>query len=448
MKNLTGLAFIIFLCIFPIAGYLIRDKMNMEPDYVLGFIGFLLLGKFLFDRWRSGENIRIPHYLFLFGIFVVYTVLSAIFISGKFMENGPIKYFYSDPFIRSFAILLLVENVEFSSKALKKGIGVLSIMLLFAATVSIIQVKDPLFFLYQPVREYQGVPSERVLHHLETTIEKIDDSKVRMLAGYRLSIYSWINGLSVGIDSLAIFSILLGLNAMDRKKKGILWLASAFICFLSSSRWIILNFFVVSFQVVLKQKNILLNVAKYLFIVVGLVFLIGFSASLIGVDIHSFVQNRLMDKGANTRLYAFEVFSKVFPSNPIFGTGGADTPEMLRLIAGKTSQIHVGYLKLFYYYGLIGGFIYLLFVAAFLYDFWQRAKRSAYFGSFFAILALVVANTTLVELDPFYHGIILAIIFSRHIDNHPPSTAIGNEPENRKNTKREIAKQPLAMLTP
>jgi|GEM_PF-2513141 len=448
MKNWTGLVFLIFLSVYPIAAYAIRHGLNMDPDYVLGFTGYLLLAKFLFDKFRSGETIRIPHYLAIFGVFVVYTILTAIFVSGQFIETGAVKYFYSDPFIRSFAMLLLVENVEFSSKALKKVIAILPIMLLIAVAVSIIQVKDPLFFRYQTFGEFESVSDDRVLYHLETTDETIDDSKVRMLAGYRLSIYSWINELAVGIDSLAIFSILLGLGAMGKKRRGVLWLASAFISFLSSSRWIILNFFIVSFQVVLKQKNIILNGLKYLVLLAGLVFLIASSASLVGVDIQSFVHNRLMDKGAHTRIYAFEVFSKVFPSHPIFGTGGADTPEMLRLIAGKTSQIHVGYLKLFYYYGLIGGLIYLLFLATFLYDLLLRARRSAYYGSFFAILALVIANTTLVELDPFYHGIILAIIFSRHIDNCPSSITTSPKPAVQEKHQEKMVKQPLPMLNP
>ena len=87
---------------------------------------------------------------------------------------------------------------------------------------------------------------------------------------------------------------------------------------------------------------------------------------------------------------------------------------MERLIRGRTSQIHVGYLKLFYYYGLVGGLLYLAFLASLMNRMWKIARQSNYWGGFFAILAFVVANLTLVELDLFYHGLLLALIFSNH----------------------------------
>ena len=93
---------------------------------------------------------------------------------------------------------------------------------------------------------------------------------------------------------------------------------------------------------------------------------------------------------------------------------------MLQLIQGRTSQIHVGWLKLLYYYGIVGALIYLSFVVALLRHLFLRAKKSKYWGSFFALLAFVVANFTLVELSPLYHGLLLALIFSRYLPNLPP----------------------------
>ncbi len=420
MKLFLNLIFIFVLAFYPFIAYAVRDKLDMEPDYVLGFLCFAFLGKILVEKYLTDESIRLPHYLSIFGIFTGYTILTSIFVSDNFEEEGAVKYFYSDPYVRSFVALLVVENIQFSTEQLKKVALVLSAMLVIASGVAVAQISDPFFFLYQPVGEWTGQNTERIIEMLDENPELIDGDKDRMLAGYRMSIYSWINNLSVGMDGLAIFSILLGWDAYHKRNKIIIGLATALFAFLSSARWILLNFFVIAFQTIIRQKNWVLSLIKYSLLAVGLIFLTGYAASFAGVDIEAFIEKRLLDKGANTRLYAFEVFGKVFPDQPIFGTGAADTEEMLRLIKGKTSQIHVGWLKLFYYYGLVGGIIYLIFVAALLYHMWEKARLSKYYGSFFAILAFVVANCTLVELDLFYHGLFLAIIFSRHIDNREP----------------------------
>ncbi len=124
-----------------------------------------------------------------------------------------------------------------------------------------------------------------------------------------------------------------------------------------------------------------------------------------------------MSNSAETRILAFEVFSKVYPENPVIGTGGVNTTKMIQIIGGRSSQIHVGYLSLFYYFGLIGGLLYLAFMGSLLMRLWKRAKKSRYWGGFFALLAFAIANLTLVKLDLFFHGLLLALIFSNHFYN-------------------------------
>lgn len=82
------------------------------------------------------------------------------------------------------------------------------------------------------------------------------------------------------------------------------------------------------------------------------------------------------------------------------------------LLNGRSSQIHVGYLKLFYYYGLVGGILYLTFLGLLLKRMWGIGKVSSYWGGFFAFLAFAIANLTLVKFDLFHYGLLLAILFS------------------------------------
>jgi len=189
------------------------------------------------------------------------------------------------------------------------------------------------------------------------------------------------------------------------------------MAFLTSSRWIMLNFIVISSQIIWVSKNKLLNFLKYLLYGLSIVIIVVVVAYFSGIDIQKFIDNRLMSNSANTRILAFEVFFKVFPENMFFGTGGVDTAEVEMLLRGRSSQIHVGYLKLFYYYGIIGGTIYLTFLVLLLRRLWRMAKYSNYWGGFFALLGFAVANLTLVRLHLFYFGLILGIIYSRYYFN-------------------------------
>lgn len=124
-----------------------------------------------------------------------------------------------------------------------------------------------------------------------------------------------------------------------------------------------------------------------------------------------------MEGSAGTRILAFKLFFEFYPEKPIFGTGGIQTEELIKARAGRTSQIHVGFLSLFYYYGAVGGIFYILF----LYHLFKRlhyvARNTRFWGSFFAMMAFVAANMTLVSLDVFKMGVILALVFHKYYES-------------------------------
>ena len=79
-----------------------------------------------------------------------------------------------------------------------------------------------------------------------------------------------------------------------------------------------------------------------------------------------------------------------------------------------SSQIHVGYLCGLVYFGIIGAF--------FLFGFWfqltkhlyKNAKRTKYWGAFFAFLVFLSANLSLVKFHVFFYGILFALIFDKY----------------------------------
>ncbi|MFC2149025.1 O-antigen ligase family protein, partial [Bacteroidota bacterium] len=397
----------------PLFSFLIYEGTGVNPSYLFGFICLCLLIIRLFSIYSSAKNLLIPNYVILFGVFTFYTILSSIFVSNELIEEGAFKYLYSNSFLLTFFAFVVIENTSFPPSWMKIAIKVLGFTLIIAAIVSVVQIFEPLF-LVKGKSLIKGLSFERIEEYYRNNPEEETGSISRFLSGYRLSIYSYINGISVGIDTICILSLLIALKSQNWVKTGVWVVAAALVSFLSSARWIMLNFLVVASQIIWISKNKLLNTFKYvLFGVMIIIFLVPI-IEYSGMDIQKFIEERLLSKSAYTRILAFEIFSKVYLDNPIFGTGGVNTPKMERLISGRTSQIHVGYLKLFYYYGLVGGVIYLTFLASLLNRLWKMAQRSNYWGGFFAFLAFAIANLTLVELDLFYFGLLLALIFSNH----------------------------------
>ncbi|MDB2606208.1 O-antigen ligase family protein [Zobellia sp.] len=384
----------------------------------LGLVCISLVFIKLMSIYRSGETLSIPYYLIFFGLFTGYTILCDMFKTQIF-EGRELKYFYSEPIWLTFIALIIVENVSYPHKLMVIAKGILSFTLVIAAIVSIIQISNPLFFINNNVM-IDGISFERIRQYYENaTIADVGSranlSKVnRFLDGYRLSIFSFIGELSVGIDTVAICSILIAWKPVKTLNRGVAALSTTIIVFLSSSRWIMLNCFICLSQIIWSSKNRLVSLFYFFISIIFLIIISIAVATYMGIDVEKYFSERLMSDSALTRFLAFEVFFKVFPDNLFFGTGGVDTDKMIRLIGGRSSQIHVGFLKLFFYYGLFGGTLYLSFMVSLLMRLQKMAKYSGFWGGFYALLTFFVANLTLVEFSLFYYGPLLAIIFANH----------------------------------
>lgn len=83
----------------------------------------------------------------------------------------------------------------------------------------------------------------------------------------------------------------------------------------------------------------------------------------IGVDTNEIIEKRILEKqrvgienkSVGTKILAFQLFAELFPANPVFGVGSQITDELEDKLAGRSSQLHVGYLSLLYYKGLVDG---------------------------------------------------------------------------------------------
>ncbi|WP_198439858.1 O-antigen ligase family protein [Pareuzebyella sediminis] len=413
LRNVPKLLFLIILLFYSLFDFLVYESSGAKFEYLFGAFCLVLLTLRLFCQYRKNVNIVIPHYILFLAAFIIYTSLTGIFVSDLFIEKGAFKYFYSNSFIMMMTSFLFIENTYFPRKWIDGAINILGLVLIVSAIVSVIQVFEPLF-LMKDRSVIEGLSYDRLLEYYDKNPEEKSGSVSRLFQGYRFSIYSHVSAISVGIDGLAIYSLLFALKSKKTMKTSLWVFAAALVSFLSSSRWIMLNFLLISSQKIWTKNNRILNFTKYFLFGILLLIILVFLLEFFGINFRQFVEERLADDSASTRLLALEVFSKVFPEHPFLGTGGVSTEEVQQLLAGRSSQIHVGYLKLFYYHGLIGGILYLTFLFSFLKRMWKMSKISNYWGGFFAILAFAVANLTLVEFSLFYHGLLLALVFTNH----------------------------------
>ena len=149
-----------------------------------------------------------------------------------------------------------------------------------------------------------------------------------------------------------------------------------------------------------------------------------------GYNVEKVINERILEKSeggmiqgsAGTRLFAFKVFGKLFPKYAILGRGklhgfgeeGSRDYELLRALQKQSSQIHVGYLSLFYYYGLIGGCLYMIFLILITKKLYVDAKKTKYWGPLIGWSMFLIANLTTVHLDIYIMGIVLIFFFNKY----------------------------------
>jgi hypothetical protein len=99
------------------------------------------------------------------------------------------------------------------------------------------------------------------------------------------------------------------------------------------------------------------------------------------------------------------------------GTGEQDY-KLRSFLKGHSSQIHVGYLSLFYLYGIVGGILFMIFLFKLLTKLYRESKQTTYWGPYLGVLGFAVANLTLVTFTFFEVGLIVSMIMHKYyLDN-------------------------------
>jgi O-antigen ligase len=386
--------------IYPFFGYFAVMVNNTAADSLTSLLFLLLFALNL----MASEQKRFPRYLVFYCFFVLYTVIWD-FVNGTISEAGMIKYFYQNHWINTITVLYVIENTYFTERMMRLYQKLLWFVFAAAVFIILIQVTfNPRFFV-NPGR-------------METVINKLDDSRFP-------SIFSYISNVSGSLSFGIMASILLALALLRRQIVHFLVSIMAVVFSIAtrtrSSMLAIIIALMGYFAYTRTRKRV---VFRNIFLILIILTASYYTLSFLNVDVDKIYNERIIesDKGgfestsAYTRIFAFELFANQFPKAPIFGTGGSQSIDLQIERGGRTSQIHVGWLSLLYYFGAVGFILYFIFFYSIMRRFWHIAKETQFWGSFIGMMIFIFVNMTYVYYYLFEMGIFLTFIYNKYFE--------------------------------
>lgn len=402
---------ITLIAIAPFLAYFTLTYLNMDFRRLMQFLSFI--GVFLVLIFKPiDKSVKIPSYLIYYLLFIIYVFYSDLI---RLNRDFKIDYLFSNRLIGGFNFMLIIENLFITKKHYKFIINISKKVLIIAFFVIVYQqVVNNNFFMRPGIVNEDMVSNDNV--------------------GRLYSIYSWIGWIvSCGLSFVPIFIIVL--EEVSKKKKNIqIWLLMGIIfAFLTKQRWLMINFSLVIFLFFINYEHKQIRFIK-LSLFLPIIFVVSFSLlDFVGIDATGIVKERILEtdkkklgqKSASTRLLAFSAFNKFYWDNPITGVGnikyGMGAPlnnkqefKLRQFLKGRSSQIHVGYLSLFYLYGLIGGIFFMSFLFNLFRKLFRNANKTTYWGPFLGILGFAIDNWLDVNFQLFEMGLIIALFADKY----------------------------------
>jgi hypothetical protein len=332
-----------------------------------------------------------------------YTTWDILLWQGRVVRKGIFYEFFLNRTLHTIAVLYVVDNILFSRKLIDALVFTMKGMIVIGAVVSLLQViYDP--FLFTPYK---------FEHMMLRYAWSASPLHVR-----RLSVFGFSNVNDIGVSFLPVMALITGYEVKEKGKiPVVMLLLGFFIAVVNNSRYIQLGFFVAAAPALLYQGRIIRNSLVALLGLIAMVIMMGFVLHLIGYDVGRYVEERLLDESGESRLLALDVFARFFPDAPFFGTGQHLTQEVVVALAGRSSQIHVGYLSHLFSYGIVGTSLALFFWGLIASRLWKVARRTGFYGSFFGFMIFLWANVTMVYFWIFTFGLALCYLFSSYYES-------------------------------
>lgn len=384
--------FLILLPFFPLWGWLWITITKTPFSLAVG-AGLIPVALYLLIFNRK----RLPLYLIFFILFTAYHFAS-VFVNNTFPEDSSKIYFLiSDQNLIACLFFIIIEHSIFDSKFLINLTRLLLVTVAISLVVSIIQIKIPSFFFNS---------------FLDPDLGYLDESRCS-------SIYSWISLNSLGITFPVLIAILTNIFHKSKPILVFLIISGIVVSFLSKARYVMISCIVVLSQLFLNTRISMIRKASMVAILLIGIYFINIGANSIGYNINDVVENRILEKdndmgSAKARIKSYEVFLIAFPENPWFGVGPETRKDVVDMLDGSAPLIHIGYLSYLYFYGIVGFLILLTAIYFLLRYAWDIGKKHNFWGAFYGLISLLIANLTFVYFNFSEMGIIVSLIYLRY----------------------------------
>lgn len=323
-------------------------------------------------------KLKVPKYAIWFFIYVVFSICNN-FIQDGYRADNWVNYNLCE-YIFPLAFIILIENLKYDKKDINRLINILSIVVIGAFLVSIIQFTiDPFFYS-------------------STNLTDIDATyRPQHIYGNVYRAYSIFSGMKAADSSIVfgyIFIVFLFLYLTKKKRKYVILLGfvtiSAILTF-ARDLWIVLFVSTLLFAYYkYKKKWILYVFILMIFLAVGTAM---FGAQIQKTDIY---QERIISKSFRSRIFTPQIYFKhFFFERPLFGYGESSgyNPEFTYFY----HVIHVLWFNIMFQNGIVGLLIYLIF----LYHIYHRSREVYEHTGNPVFIVFVVSNIVFSFFAPY-----------------------------------------------
>jgi len=353
---------------------------------------------FIFLANINKQKLVIPKAVYYLAAYILFLFIWN-FGNGNLERRGLVNIIVNNVHLTTIFSIIIIYSTRFSDQFIKYSLKIIKITIFIAALLSLVQVINPNFM--------------KAIYYEGFNLKGYSLYEVR-----RTSIFGYAPN-ALDFSYIPLLSIFIGVYSFSKKKMLFFFLfLGSITAMLSNSRSIIIGFIILSLQLFITYKIKMKGIFRYLVIIIPIIIIVLYLLSYLHYDILDWYNVRLFAEGSiqeTTRYKAIDNFLIFFPDVMWFGNGVGMTDAIKSASASVgSSQIHVGYLSHLVYWGLVGSF--------FLFGFWYQlakklyktAKRTNYWGSFFAFLTFLWANATLVHFSIFHYGLIFAFVFDKY----------------------------------
>ena len=322
-------------------------------------------------------KLKVPKYAIWFFIYVVFSLTNNFIQNGYRAENWVNYNLYE--YVFPLAFIILIENLKYDEKDINRLIKILSIVVIGAFLVSIVQMFDPFFYSSVNLTDIEtGYRSQRMYGNV-----------------YRA--YSIFSGMKAADSSIAfgyMFIIFLFLYLTEKRRKFFILLGfvtiSAILTF-ARDLWVVL--FVSTLLFVYykyKKKWILYVFILMIFLAIGSAM---FGELIQQTDIY---KKRIVSESYTSRIFTPQIYFKYFFfERPLFGYG--ESSGYNYEFTYFYHVIHVLWFNIMFQNGIVGLLIYLMF----LYHIYHRSREVYEHTGNPVFIVLVVSNIVFSCFAPY-----------------------------------------------